>query len=88
MSESVPCCAAESYTRSVAPGHFTHLHALSCTCILYALTLTQFPRTRAWLETAMSRESFAKTKRPESKLIELYERFLAVDYSFGGLNQN
>jgi len=50
--------------------------------------LSQFPRTRAWLETAMSRESFAKTKRPESKLIELYERFLAVDYSFGGLNQN
>jgi len=50
--------------------------------------LAQFPRTRAGLGTAMDRESFATTKRPESKLIELYERFLAVDYSFGGLNQN
>ena len=47
--------------------------------------LAPFPRTQAWLELAMQRESFAKTRRPEAKLIELYDRFLQVDYDFGGL---
>ena len=50
--------------------------------------LQAFPRTRSWLETAMLRTSFQRTKRPEEKLIALYDRFLAVDYSFGGLNKN
>ena len=36
----------------------------------------------------MSRPSFAATKRPEDKLVALYDRFLQVDYSFGGLNKN
>ena len=46
------------------------------------------PRTAAWLEAAMARPSFRATARPEDKLIALYERFLAVDYSFGGMNRN
>merc|ERR1712187_176752 len=50
--------------------------------------LASYPRTRAWIETAMTRESFIKTRRPEEKLVELYDKFLAMDYSFGGLNQN
>ena len=50
--------------------------------------LAAYPRTRAWLETAMCRESFVKTRRPEDKLVALYDRFLAVDYAFGGLNKN
>ena len=50
--------------------------------------LAPFPRTRAWLELAMRRASFVKTKRPEEKLVALYDRFLATDYAFGGLNKN
>lgn len=50
--------------------------------------LVAYPRTRAWMELAMSRPSFAATKRPEDKLVALYDRFLQVDYSFGGLNKN
>ena len=50
--------------------------------------LSAYPRTRRWLETAMDRDSFKTTKRPEAKLVELYERFLAMDYKFGGLNKN
>ena len=49
--------------------------------------LARYPRTAEWLHTAMARRSFAATKRPEDKLVALYERFLAVDYSFGGLNK-
>jgi len=45
-------------------------------------------RLRAWLELAMQRPSFLVTKRPENKLEELYNRFLDVDYKFGGLNRN
>lgn len=51
-------------------------------------TLAAYPRTSTWLETAMARESFQTTRRPEEKLVALYDRFLAVDYSFGGLNKN
>jgi len=50
--------------------------------------LASYPRTRAWLEVAMARESFVKTKRPEAKLIASYDRFLKADYAFGGLNRN
>ena len=50
--------------------------------------LKRHPRTAAWLEAAMARPSFRATARPEDKLIALYERFLAVDYSFGGMNRN
>jgi hypothetical protein len=35
-----------------------------------------------------ARPSFKVTKRPEDKLRELYEQFVASDYAFGGLNQN
>lgn len=50
--------------------------------------LKGYPRTAAWLEAAMARPSFRATERPEDKLVALYERFLAVDYSFGGMNRN
>ena len=50
--------------------------------------LAPYPRTSAWLRTAMGRRSFEVTRRPESKLIELYDRFLAADYAFGGLNKS
>lgn len=58
-------------------GHFKDIDALA-----------PYPRTRAWLDEAMARPSFAATRRPEEKLVALYERFLAADYSFGGLNRN
>ena len=50
--------------------------------------LDGFPRTAEWLRRAMERKSFATTKRPEDKLVALYEQFLAIDYSFGGLNKS
>ena len=50
--------------------------------------LEGFPRTAEWLRRAMQRESFITTKRPEDKLVALYERFLAIDYGFGGLNKS
>lgn len=45
-------------------------------------------RLRTWLDKAMSQPSFVATKRPEEKLEEVYQRFLAVNYTFGGLNRN
>lgn len=45
-------------------------------------------RLRAWLDLAMQRPSFLATKRPDDKLEEVYNRFLQVDYKFGGLNRN
>ena len=69
------CAALPFFERLVfSLSHYRRLDALAA-----------FPRTRAWLETAMGRDSFAKTRRPEAKLIELYDRFLQVDYDFGGL---
>ena len=53
-----------------------------------AIDARRFPRTAAWLERAFARPSFVTTKRPEESLVELYETFLRVDYSFGGLNRN
>ena len=50
--------------------------------------LASFPLTSAWLDRAIARPSFQATKRPEEDLVALYERFLAMDYSFGGLNKN
>lgn len=41
-----------------------------------------------WLELAMSRPSFVVTKRPEEKLEEVYQKFVSMDYKFGGLNRN
>ncbi|CAE7408843.1 DHAR1 [Symbiodinium natans] len=45
-------------------------------------------RLLKWLDTAMSQPSFLATKRPEDQLEEVYQRFLSVNYAFGGLNRN
>jgi len=45
-------------------------------------------RLHSWLDLVMQRPSFLTTKRPEAKLEEVYQRFLDVDYKFGGLNRN
>jgi len=50
--------------------------------------LAAFPRTRAWFEACKARPSVAATLRPEADLAALYEKFLAADYKFGGLNRN
>mmetsp|Transcript_17250 Transcript_17250/g.52160 ORF Transcript_17250/g.52160 Transcript_17250/m.52160 type:complete len:120 (-) Transcript_17250:302-661(-) len=47
--------------------------------------LEKFPHTAAWWELASSRPSFLVTKRDEQALEQLYDKFLAVDYTFGGL---
>ena len=48
----------------------------------------RYPRLTAWLDVAMERASFAVTRRPEDKLIEVYRMFFNRDYAFGGLNRN
>jgi len=53
-----------------------------------ARPLDDFPRTKAWFKHASARASFEATRRPKDKLVELYERFLSVDYKFGGLNKS
>jgi len=45
-------------------------------------------RLHSWLNLVMQRPSFIATKRPEDKLEEVYQKFLKVDYKFGGLNRN
>mmetsp|Transcript_20427 Transcript_20427/g.47654 ORF Transcript_20427/g.47654 Transcript_20427/m.47654 type:complete len:195 (+) Transcript_20427:169-753(+) len=45
-------------------------------------------RLLSWLDTAMNEPSFTATKRPEDQLEQVYQRFLAVNYTFGGLNRN
>jgi len=47
--------------------------------------LAAFPHTASWWELASSQPSFVVTKRDEAALEQLYKKFLAVDYSFGGL---
>jgi glutathione S-transferase len=47
--------------------------------------LAAFPRTAEWWRLASSRPSFATTRSDEAALEALYDKFLAVDYSFGGL---
>ncbi|CAE7235922.1 DHAR1 [Symbiodinium sp. CCMP2592] len=42
---------------------------------------SQMKRLRTWLDKAMSQPSFVATKRPEDKLEEVYQRFLAVNYT-------
>mmetsp|Transcript_21845 Transcript_21845/g.45051 ORF Transcript_21845/g.45051 Transcript_21845/m.45051 type:complete len:265 (+) Transcript_21845:35-829(+) len=49
---------------------------------------SRMKRLSSWLDKAMSQASFVATKRPEDKLEEVYQRFLAVNYTFGGLNRN
>uniref|UniRef100_A0A7S1BU69 GST N-terminal domain-containing protein n=1 Tax=Corethron hystrix TaxID=216773 RepID=A0A7S1BU69_9STRA len=54
----------------------------------YELSLEKFPKFLAWYDLCSQRESVKEASLTEEKIIEIYEMFTKMDYSFGGLNRN
>lgn len=89
LEEGGPYLAGESFTLAdVAAVPFFERLEFSLRHFKGLEPLENFPHTREWFELVQARPSFKVTKRPEDKLRELYEQFVASDYAFGGLNQN
>lgn len=54
----------------------------------YELPSAKFPKLLFWLDACLSRESVEISSMSDEKMIEVYKRFVEVDYDFGGLNKN
>jgi glutathione S-transferase len=54
----------------------------------YELPRDKFPNLIKWFEKCSGRESVKLSSMSEEKIIEVYSRFVEVDYKFGGLNKN
>ncbi|KAL7437470.1 hypothetical protein ACHAXH_004205 [Discostella pseudostelligera] len=54
----------------------------------YELPQDKFPILLAWFPACMERESVKESSMTTDEIIEVYERFVSVDYKFGGLNKN
>lgn len=54
----------------------------------YVLPSDKFPNLLNWHDSCLERESVQKSSMSKEKTIEVYGRFVAVDYKFGGLNKS
>mmetsp|Transcript_12403 Transcript_12403/g.23246 ORF Transcript_12403/g.23246 Transcript_12403/m.23246 type:complete len:295 (+) Transcript_12403:94-978(+) len=54
----------------------------------YKLPQDKFPRLLVWFSSCLERESVKTSSMDDGKIIEVYQRFMDVNYSFGGLNKN
>ena len=54
----------------------------------YKLPDDKFPNLLTWFNTCLERTSVMESSMTTDKIIEVYERFVSVDYKFGGLNSN
>ena len=54
----------------------------------YELSKDQFPKLLAWFDACSQRDSCVQAAITEDKIIEVYKKFVEVDYKFGGLNAN
>jgi glutathione S-transferase len=54
----------------------------------YELPKDKFPNLINWFESCSGRESVKLSSMSEEKIIEVYSRFVEMDYKFGGLNKN
>lgn len=54
----------------------------------YELPIEKFPALLTWFDTCSQRDAVKKTLITDQKIIEIYNRFLQIDYKFGGLNVN
>lgn len=79
--------------------HFTladvHIHPFISRLVVslrhfknYEVPSDSFPRLLTWYDACMQRESVKQSTLADEKIIDIYKKFVQVDYSFGGLNQN
>lgn len=54
----------------------------------YKLPDDKFSNLLAWFDLCSERDSVMQSSMTTDKIIEVYERFMSVDYKFGGLNKN
>ncbi|KAL7547434.1 hypothetical protein ACHAWF_012067, partial [Thalassiosira exigua] len=54
----------------------------------YELPEGKFARLREWIGRCEERPSARASSMTKEEIIEVYERFVEVDYGFGGLNRN
>lgn len=54
----------------------------------YKLSKENFPKLLDWFDICSQRESVKPTTKSREEIIEVYDRFIKVDYAFGGLNKN
>jgi len=54
----------------------------------YELPKEKFSNLLSWFHTCSQRETVKRTIISDEKIIEIYSRFLQIDYKFGGLNEN
>jgi len=54
----------------------------------YELSKDQFPKLLAWFDACSQRDSCVQAAITEDKIIEVYKKFVEMDYKFGGLNAN
>lgn len=54
----------------------------------YELSADKFPNTIKWIQRCSERESVKLSSMSEDRIIEVYSKFIEVDYQFGGLNKN
>ena len=62
----------------VSLRHFKNFH----------ITEENYPNLLSWFQLCSERESVKLTSKSEETIIEVYQKFVNVDYKFGGLNQN
>jgi glutathione S-transferase len=54
----------------------------------YELPKDKFPKLLGWFSSCQARESVKMSSMTDEKIIQVYQKFMDVGYSFGGLNQN
>ena len=57
----------------------------------YAVDLIRgnnFPKLQQWFDLCSQRDSVKPTAKTREEIIKVYDGFIKVDYSFGGLNKN
>eukprot|EP00980_Cylindrotheca_fusiformis_P018351 scaffold5997_cov133-Cylindrotheca_fusiformis.AAC.2 len=54
----------------------------------YELPKEKFSRLLAWFDLCSKKDSVRQASKSNEEIIETYNRFLQVDYAFGGLNKN
>lgn len=54
----------------------------------YELPPDRFPNLLKWFQSCSERDSVKLSSMSEEKIIDVYSKFVDVDYKFGGLNKN
>eukprot|EP00956_Cyclotella_meneghiniana_P041196 scaffold218443_cov83-Cyclotella_meneghiniana.AAC.1 len=54
----------------------------------YEMPADKFPNMINWIKKCSERESVKLSSMGEDRIIEVYSKFIEVDYQFGGLNKN